>query len=189
MSPTGDQSSPRGAADDSSAGRSPDAPASPSEPEKPTEPWRAHPPPQAPKEEFPAWAMRPPMRSPRHVAGADAKYVLKPTSEAFQRVTHTKGRAQGGPARQIAEEQPRPRHGHRAAAHHRPRRGAGRPARPTTCSVAEGHPPTAATRALPSWIVTVCAPVCIVLEDPLIPLTRPTLCAVATMLCVCVCAV
>ena len=90
MSPTGDQSSPRGAADDSSAGRSPDAPASPSEPEKPTEPWRAHPPPQAPKEEFPAWAMRPPMRSPRHVAGADAKYVLKPTSEAFQHASLTR---------------------------------------------------------------------------------------------------
>ena len=42
------------------------------------------------KEEFPAWAMRPPMRSPRHVAGADAKYVLKPTSEAFQHASLTR---------------------------------------------------------------------------------------------------
>ena len=50
---------------------------------KPTMPQKAHPPPAAPLEAFPPWATQPPPRSPRHVAGTNAKYVLKPTIEAF----------------------------------------------------------------------------------------------------------
>ena len=55
----------------------------PAELVKPVVPQRAHPPPTAPIEAFPPWAIAPPVRSPRHVAGTDAKYVLKPTQEAF----------------------------------------------------------------------------------------------------------
>jgi S1-C subfamily serine protease len=51
--------------------------------EKAAIPRRAHPPPAAPKEAYPDWASQPPNRSPRHVVGADAKYILKPTNQVF----------------------------------------------------------------------------------------------------------
>jgi len=75
-----EESTPTGA---DSSSQTPDEPPVPAAPAKPAVPQRAHPPPAAPVEAFPPWATVPPVRKPRHVTGMDAKYVLKPTQEAF----------------------------------------------------------------------------------------------------------
>ena len=63
-------------------------------------PRRAHPPPEAPVEAFPAWCTMQPPRSPRHVKGAGAKYTLKNTTEAFSHLSLT------NPAEYLRKEKP-----------------------------------------------------------------------------------
>lgn len=68
-------------------------------------PQRAHPPPTAPLEAFPAWATRPPVRSPRHVKGTAAKYVLKPTAMAFSHPSLTAPAADSPPQPSMLRKQ------------------------------------------------------------------------------------